>query len=286
MFGWVKTFEVANVVVTVVSDTTPCDASLQAIVAPYHEVESSKHDVVFHIKQQGDVFHLILNQTQALWSCSDYRDIAPALEVHIYRQILDKTFPSYLSLHASCVSLGAVACVFAAVSGSGKSSVCTAALLQDACYFTDEFTLLNENGEIYPFPRPLQWDEETHPAFSERMMLASEKFGRTSFSFLEAGTTHVVTSYLWLPKRVQHVPLPLKYLIIPQYSASHPEAILKPIRRGEALMLLTEHMHQHYPKGQDIQQLNKRVPEDCEFFRLHFSDVHQAWALVKQELQA
>lgn len=284
MFAWSKTFEVAGTIVVVVADDMPSTESLQGIVAPYHEVENVHFDVLFHIKNQGDTFYLILNQQDILWSGNDYRDIAPALEVHIYRQILDKIFPNYLSLHASCVNIGGAACLFAAVSGSGKSSICTAALLDGAAYCTDEFTLLDAYGNVFPFPRPLQWDEKTHPAFAEDMMLASGYFGRASFEFLEADTENILTSYLWLPQNVQHDALPLQTVVIPQYKATHPAAELIPIRRGEALMGLLEHMHQHYPNAQDIKQLNQRLPAQCSFYKLNFSDVYTAWTSIKNEL--
>ena len=284
MFGWEKTFKIANVVVAVVSDATPCDASLKAIVAPYHEVQSMAYDVIFHIKQESGTLHLILNQVETLWSANDFRDIAPALEVHIYRQVLEKTFPDYLSLHASCVSVGESACMFAASSGSGKSSLCTAALLDGASYFTDEFSLLATGGEIYPFPRPLQWDGKEHPAFKEENMVDSGCFKRASFSFVEAGSTALLTSYLWLPKHVQRAPLPLQAIVIPKYIEGAAAAEVYELRRGEALLLLQEHMHQHYPRGSDIQQLNQRIPRDCEFYTLPYSDVRKAWQLIKKGL--
>jgi len=282
--SWHKLFEVAGIVILVESEETPCDRSLQAIVTLYHEIsEENRPDVVFSIRKLKKKIQLLLNQQELLWEAEDERDIAPALEIHIYRQILQRTFPHFLSLHASCVNIDGMACMFAGQSGAGKSSLCTAALLTGAHYFTDEFSLLSKDGLVYPFPRPLQWDEEEHPAFDGQNMIQSGLFNKEKFGFLEANTNHLVTSHLWLPKHVQVEALPLQIIVLPRYHPDSPEAEMVEIRRGEAIMALPEHIHLHYPDAaSDIQQLNQRISNDCRFFRLDFSNVIKAWALSKE----
>ncbi|MDX8388076.1 MAG: hypothetical protein R8M46_06035 [Ghiorsea sp.] len=283
--SWKKTFEIAGVVVAVESDDTACNISLQAIISLYHEViDDTAPDILFSIREDVNKVQLLLNQHQLLWQASDYRDIAPALEIHIYRQVLQRTYPDFMSIHASTVNSLGKTCMFAGVSGAGKSSLCTAALLAGARYFTDEFSLLGENGFIYPFPRPVQWDEVEHPAFSAAQMLDSKLFGKEEFSFLEAGSGHLVTSHLWLPKHVQHEALPLHAVVFPCYRADNPSAELQPMRRAQAIMSLPEHIHQHYSVAGDIQQLNQRLPQTCKFYSLEFSDAHAAWKLAAEKI--
>ena len=284
---WQKTFEVAGIKVLVESDAVTCLESLQAVTKLYHEIEAcSDVDVTFSIRVDGDCLSLVLNDEKVLWTCLDARDIPPALEIHIYYQVLERTYPTYLALHAACVRFGDIACVFAGISGAGKSSICTAALLTGASYFTDEFTLVGASGDVYPFPRPLQWDEVTHPAFSHQSMLASGAFSQYALNFVDATTHQISTSNYWLPENIQTNSVPLKAFVLPEYGAHYPNAMITPLRRSEVLMALPEHVHIHFPDSSDIHQANQRIPKDCKFYRVQFSDVHEAWKLVAETLSS
>jgi hypothetical protein len=59
-------------------------------------------------------------------------------------------------IHAGVVVLGGRALLLPAASGAGKSTLVAALLARGAGYFSDEFALLDEEGRVHPYPRPLQ----------------------------------------------------------------------------------------------------------------------------------
>lgn len=280
--GWNTTFHVGHVVVELRSSTELCKNELKAIISLYEPVTSPEPDLLFVFEQQQQHFTLSVNG-EDLWESTDSRDFPPALEIHLYRQLICRLTPELISLHASSVVLGNSACIFAGISGAGKSSLCTVALLDGMAYLTDEFVLVDRNGFVHPFPRPLQWDSIDHPAFDSAEMLASGLFGKSSFSFTDP-ENNIITSQLWLPTRLQHAPIKLGTIILPEYSSDAPKANLKPIRRGEALMRLPEHLHHLMSPAENLKELNRRIPTDTCFYSLRFSNVFAAWQIVKETI--
>jgi len=74
--------------------------------------------------------------------------------------------PLYVAVHAAVVAATNGAIVIPGRSLAGKS-VLTAALLRlGACYLSDEYALLDENGLVHPYPRKLRIrrEHQRHPA--------------------------------------------------------------------------------------------------------------------------
>jgi len=278
--AWFFQFQVAHVVVHITSPLPRFKQEVQQLTQLYRSVEQPTSHLNFSITQQADDYILKLGQ-DTVWQSSDARDISPALELALYQNILIQLDGQLISLHASTIAWKNQAITFAGISGAGKSSLCTAALLGGAAYVTDEFSLLAQNGQIHPFPRPLQWDSIEHPAFDVQAMLDSNLFDKGEFSF-PSPEGKVLTSHLWLPKNIQHQALPLGRLILPQYHVQSPSALLTPMRRSEALMHLPEHLHTRLTYPEMLKELNQRLPMNIQFYRLDFSDVFAAWEKVKQ----
>ena len=59
------------------------------------------------------------------------------------------------AVHAGVVGYGDQALLLPAGSGSGKTTLVAALLERGARYLTDEIALLDEHGQVYPYPRPL-----------------------------------------------------------------------------------------------------------------------------------
>ncbi|MES0371040.1 MAG: hypothetical protein ABUK11_02070 [Mariprofundaceae bacterium] len=219
---------------------------------------------------------------EELWRSDNPGEITAAFEVHFYSRIVQKLVPKLASIHAASIGIDNQACIFAGISDAGKSSMCTKAVLEGSHYLSDEFSLLNETGEIEPFPRPLQWGKEQHPAFTHEMM-AQSGIKQASFQFPDTeGNT--ISSLLWLPEKIQHAPLPLRWVIFPRFDASVSTSELTTIRRGEALMELPQHLHQQQRADIMLQMLNQRIPKNVTFHRIRFSNAHEAWELLKDTL--
>ncbi|MDX8404127.1 MAG: hypothetical protein R8K54_06945 [Mariprofundaceae bacterium] len=276
---WQRTFGVGNISVRLESDQQHCTTDIQAITSLFPD-STAEPSLTFSIEQNEDIT-LSVNGEE-LWQSDAPGEITAAFEVHLYSRIVQKLVPELASIHAASVSINHQACIFAGISDAGKSSICTKAVMEGNRYLSDEFALLNEAGKIEPFPRPLQWGKEQHPAFTHKMM-AEAGIKQASFQFPDTeGNT--VSALLWLPKKVQYTPLPLRWVIFPRFDASISMPTLTTIRRGEALMELPQHLHQQQRGDIMLQMLNQRIPKNITFHRLRFSDVHKAWELLKDTL--
>ncbi|HEY2595812.1 MAG TPA: hypothetical protein VGK33_18125, partial [Chloroflexota bacterium] len=58
-------------------------------------------------------------------------------------------------IHAGCVALGARALVLPGISYSGKTTLVHALIGQGATYFSDEYAVLDDEGLVHPYAKPL-----------------------------------------------------------------------------------------------------------------------------------
>jgi hypothetical protein len=258
------------------SDCVQGIADLTVLFPVSHQ---SVRDMLFSIKPSAGILQLTLDD-KLLWQGKNAGEVIAAFEYEFYNHVIGALYPPLLSLHASTVSINGTCITCAGISGAGKSSLCTEALLAGATYFSDEFTLLDTAGHIVPFPRPLQWGSEEHPAFSHEIMLKSGLFNKTSYRFPDrSGNT--VTSLLWHPEHLAKVPEAMCIVLLPQYDATSSTAALTELRRSQGIMELAAHVHHNLPPTKRIHLLHKRVPDQATFYRLSFSDVHAAWKQIE-----
>jgi hypothetical protein len=275
---------IAGAVVQVGGDTTACQQDMMKFLCLYEQVEGKDVDLKFHVLDEGQRYAFIFQardgEVESLWQSDDAREISAALEIHLYSRLvqhLDACGRS--SIHAASLKLGSHSVMFAGDSGAGKSSLCTAALLAGAGYFSDEFSLLDMQGMIYPFPRPMQWEHPDHPAFDRQSVIASGLISAEHFDFPDtSGKT--VRCHLWHPKHVERKPSLLSHIVLHQYSAAAPSAELIEIPRHEALLELPKHLHVQRGMANDLPKLNQSISTECYFYRLSFSNVFAAWQAV------
>ena len=272
---WQRKIGVGGITVEIRSECPECSRDIQSIIALYLD-STDKPDLTFSIKSNNMISLDI--DGEPLWESSDPGEITAGFEVHFYTRIVQKLTPRLASIHSACVGVNGEAWMFAGVSDAGKSSICTKAVLEGYAYLSDEFSLLNEAGDIEPFPRPLQWGKEEHPAFTHKMMKEAH-IRLASFQFPDTQGKTVIAP-LWLPEKIQHQSLPLRRVIFPRFDPTFTTPELQFIRRGEALMELPQHLHYQQRADIMLQTLNQRIPKDTCFYRLHFADVHEAWKLL------
>lgn len=285
---WLYQYKIASCVVQIDSDTDACHKDMQKFLCLYERVEHAKADIIFSVRKvdmgYAFVFSLPSGYEEVLWQSKDAREISAALETHLYTrliQLLDSK--DMISIHSSVLNINDVAIMFAGVSGAGKSSICTAALLDKAAYLSDEFTLLDAQGLVHPFPRPMQWEHPEHPAFERQDILDTGLIDAAIFDF-PAATGDMARCHLWYPKQVQRKALPLRYIVLHQYRSDIKETKLFEIPRHEALASLPEHLHIQHGLAKDLPKLNQRIPQACQYYRLYFPDVKQAWKVMKEEV--
>lgn len=285
--GWVYQCRIAGLIARVSSNSAACQQDMLKFLCLYEPDDSRHADVEFQVIKHEDYVSFVYVSSQhppeILWQSRDAREVSAALEIHFYRNIIERLHDTYISIHAAALNVGGHGCMFAGVSGAGKSSICTAGLLAGAKYLSDEFSLLSAVGDLAPFARPMQWEHPTHPAFDRQNILDTALLSDDTFEFPDAAQ-QTATCWLWYPKNIQRADLPLRVVVLHQYQAELSKAEIREIPRYEALMALPEHMHVQQGMAIDLPLLNQRIPQRCRFYRLHFPNVFQAWQLVEMEL--
>jgi len=276
---WKRQVSIAHIHVGIECETSGCVQGIADLTALFPLSRQSAPDMLFSIKPSAGMLQLTWDDT-LLWQGKDAGEMVAAFEYEFYNRVVGALYPPLLSLHACTVSLNDTCITCAGISGAGKSSLCTEALLQGASYFSDEFTLLDEAGYITPFPRPLQWGLETHPAFPHADMHDSGIFEEACYAFPDQ-QGKLVTSLLWHPKHLASEPEPMRIVLLPQYDGTAPAATLTPLRRSQGVMELAAHVHHNIPPAERIRRLHERIPKQATFYRLPFSDVHAAWKQVE-----
>jgi hypothetical protein len=239
-------------------------------------------DLCFSVQPEADGATLACNG-EHIWQGEEAGEVVAAFEWAFYNRVIAALYPRFVSLHAATVRWQGHGITIAGASGAGKSSLCTAALLRGADYFSDEYSLLDEQGKLTPFPRPLQWGSETHPAFSRRNMRDSGLFGEGSYAFTGRDGCSL-TSLLWLPRHLATAPAALSLLLLPRFDASAEKMKCEPVTRSQALMELASEMHHRLPVPDRLRELHRRIPATTRIVRLVFTDVHAAWRSVEQLL--
>ncbi len=279
---WTRRIAIGGLNIAVTCRARACLGAVAALTqqfpAPPESTPANTPRLRFSLEEDHDRFRLTLNGT-TLWQGPDAGEIVAAFEFHFYNHVIRALFPPLLSLHAATVMDGGCLFTFAGSSGAGKSSLCTAALLEGAQYVSDEFTLLDEDGRIHPFPRPLQWDGCAHPAFTHADMRAAG-FRRDEYRF--PGHDGIVRrSLLWQPPKVTPAGARAGWIFLPRHHANAPAAHLERLNRAQGVMELAAHVHQHLEAGERIRLLHQRLPGDTVVHRLHFSDCRAAWRAAR-----
>ena len=287
MTPWRHTFRIAHLNIRIEGDASACRTTvgnLTILFAP--ACDHGEPDLCFRLTQQSTgQIALDLNNTR-LWQSADAGEAVAALEWHLYGESVRRLAPELVSLHAAAVSCGSAsraALLIAGHSGAGKSSLATCALLAGCRYLSDEFSLLDEREGIHPFPRPLQWDRNRHPAFRHDRLTAGGLFRKRRYRFPDA-EGRMRTSLLWLPANVEHQPLPAAAVVLPHFDRQVRSPRLEPVPRSQVLIEMAHEAHQDIPVRQTIAELHRRLPAQILCYRLSFGDVHAAWRLLDQEV--
>ncbi|MDQ7003478.1 MAG: hypothetical protein Q9N67_00545 [Ghiorsea sp.] len=284
---WSYQYLIADVVVQVESDSVACETGMQKFLCLYEPVQGKNADLIFRIRHQDQQFVFTLHANHAeevLWMSDDADEVTAALEIHLYSKLVQfLNMKNILSIHSAVLHIDGAAIMFAGVSGAGKSSMCTAALLDGAAYLSDEFTLLDADGFVHPFPRPMQWEHPLHPAFDRNAIEKTGLMRADYFDFPDAqGNT--ARCHLWYPTSIQRQPLLLTMIVLHQYKADIASVECFEIPRFEGLSALPEHLHMQYGMAIDLPKLNQRIDKSCKFYRLHFPNVTDAWQVMKAKI--
>lgn len=99
-------------------------------------------------------FHQLYVETVRLERTVNLEDIFDTLEAHLDHLIASEASQD-IFVHAGVVAWDGRAIVIPGPSMSGKTMLVAALLHAGATYYSDDYAVLDENGSVHPFPRPL-----------------------------------------------------------------------------------------------------------------------------------
>jgi len=91
---------------------------------------------------------------ETLFEATDLNILLTDLKVHIQHAVAEASM-EHVFVHAGVVACRGRAIVLPGRSFCGKSTLVRELLLHGAVYLSDEFAVLDEDGLVHPFPRPL-----------------------------------------------------------------------------------------------------------------------------------
>jgi hypothetical protein len=100
-------------------------------------------------------FHLVYADARRLVRTTERHEALAVLENHLTQAVAEMA-PQRLFIHAGVVGWNGKAIVVPGPSHAGKSTLVAALLAAGATYYSDEYAVLDPQGRVHPFPRPLQ----------------------------------------------------------------------------------------------------------------------------------
>jgi hypothetical protein len=120
---------------------------------PRTEAANDAPDVSLHIEQAEDEFRLS-KDGELFLSSGQAIDLVPHL-IHLLDEAVVQRLVSLRAVHAGTVLLNGRALLLPGATHSGKSSIVAELLRRGATYFSDEYALIDADGLVHPYPRPL-----------------------------------------------------------------------------------------------------------------------------------
>jgi hypothetical protein len=120
---------------------------------PRVEVGPDRPDIFIHAGQAGERFELSVND-EAVASASQPLDLAPKLINLIDEAVIQRLTKLY-AVHAGAVLLAGRGLLLPGGTHAGKSSLVVELLRRGARYLSDEYALIDPQGRVHSYPRPL-----------------------------------------------------------------------------------------------------------------------------------
>lgn len=129
-----------------IADDTPLAHVARAIIAPYPPAQSAELHYELRSTQ--------LSRNGTAIEIEDPRDVVPAFELDLYREIVARAPPGWL-LHAAAIDVDGHALVLCGPSGAGKTTLAMALAARGYRLLTEEIVWLGRDGSVRGLPRSL-----------------------------------------------------------------------------------------------------------------------------------
>ncbi len=167
-----------------------------AVVFGFSRTQSAQGQPLFAVGENGKPF----------FCSSDAQTAARALESRAHLYVAACTEQAVF-VHAGVVGWGGRAIVIPGPSLTGKSTLVAALVAAGATYYSDEYAIVDHNGHIHAFPRPLRLRPDILQALklSPGLLAAHPRAGKDSLRPLKLGWVLDVRhrpEAIWGPRRL------------------------------------------------------------------------------------
>lgn len=189
---------------------------------------------------------------------------------HVNQQVIRRTSPYNVLLHAAAAERDGVCVVLPAEMESGKTTTVAGLLLAGYRYLTDEAVAIDpESLLVSPFPKALSVDRGSWPVLPE----------------LQPAYTPVFTQWQVPPRgkglRGTAQPHRPRLLVTPRYVEGAPTA-LERLSRGDAVLLVAQSTFEFAVRARRNLTVAARVAESCDAYRLTIGDLPTAVVLIDE----
>jgi len=174
--------------------------------------------------------HLVYADARRLVRTLERHEALAVLEHHLAQAVAEMA-PRRLFVHAGVVGWNGRAILVPGASHAGKSTLVAALLAAGATYYSDEYAVLDRQGRVHPFPRPLQLRDARDVATS---VDPEQLGGRRAHAPLPVGLVAVARyaeGACWRPARLTPGRALLELLSNTIVARSHPAEALATLRR-------------------------------------------------------
>jgi hypothetical protein len=177
-------------------------ARIEPLIPPAtRPIESSPDNKRFGIVEEGGGEHTVWNPTTMVCTHAGIELALVTLEGHM-RSWIAVNAPDAIFVHAGAVGHDGSAVVLPGESFAGKTTLVAELVRRGATYFSDEFAVIDREGFVHPFPKPLS----VRTPDSGPVETSAESMGGVvadaALPISLACVTHYVPGAQWRPRRL------------------------------------------------------------------------------------
>lgn len=120
---------------------------------PREDVATDQPDIVVRVVRVAEQLQLSVDDVVVASACQAI-DLVPAL-IRVLDDAVIQRLTSLRAVHAGAVVWDGRALLMPGVTHAGKSTLVAELLRRGATYFSDEYALIDSEGRVHPYPRPL-----------------------------------------------------------------------------------------------------------------------------------
>lgn len=227
-------FDAYGVPVTVEVSHPALLSRVEAMLPPDSRIrEPAPEDHIFRILTFDGITYRIDVEGRTLPGLPDLEVVLAMLERQL-RQGVAELAPDHIFVHAGAVGYRGRAILIPGTSFSGKTTLTLELIRAGATYYSDEYAVLDGDGQLHPYAKPLQI--RTHPRGWSEIERTAEDLGcRTGQDPLPVGLV-VVASYrpnaVWSAHRMSSGDTLLALLANAVSAQERPEQTLSVLKRA------------------------------------------------------